>query len=86
MAASRPIPRAQLPPPPPGRALLAPEIEEAHAAACEAGRQGYEDPLSGLFVFTACAHLKRGRCCGSKCRPVSSSPPPFRTTPFVQHF
>jgi hypothetical protein len=28
----------------------------------------YMDPASGLLVFTASHHLKRGYCCGSGCR------------------
>jgi hypothetical protein len=44
------------------------EILAAHAAALEAGDDGYVDPESGLFVFTAAYHAARGTCCGSGCR------------------
>ena len=47
---------------------LPPDIEELHTAACEGKQDGYIDPQNGLFVFTAYAHRKRGRCCGSMCR------------------
>ncbi|MGH9186803.1 MAG: DUF5522 domain-containing protein [Acidimicrobiales bacterium] len=48
----------------PGRgAILA-----AHAAALSAGESGYNDPVSGLFVFTAAFLLERGECCDSGCR------------------
>ena len=40
----------------------------AHAAAMRAGAAGYEDPLTGLFVFTASHLLAKGRCCDSGCR------------------
>jgi hypothetical protein len=39
-----------------------------HAAAVGAGEPGYEDPRTGLFVFTATYHRERGDCCGSDCR------------------
>lgn len=40
----------------------------AHAAALAAGESGYEDPSTGLFVFTAQALIDQGECCGSTCR------------------
>ncbi|MFA9445896.1 DUF5522 domain-containing protein [Egicoccus sp. AB-alg6-2] len=40
----------------------------AHEIALRRGEPGYLDPQSGAFVFTAAAHLARGRCCGSGCR------------------
>ncbi|MDG2113205.1 MAG: DUF5522 domain-containing protein [Actinomycetota bacterium] len=43
-------------------------ISAAHDAADAVGRDGYIDPLSGLYVFTAGHHLRRGTCCGSGCR------------------
>jgi hypothetical protein len=43
-------------------------VREAHAAATAAGDDGYIDPLTGLFVFTAAHHLARGTCCESGCR------------------
>jgi len=44
------------------------EILAAHAAAMEAGDDGYVDPATGLFVFTAAYHVARGSCCGNICR------------------
>jgi hypothetical protein len=48
----------------------------AHDAAVAAGEPGYDDPATGLFVFTA-AYLKaRGTCCDSGCRhcPYGNAP------------
>jgi hypothetical protein len=39
----------------------------AHDAAVARGEDGYRDPRTGLFVFTAAA-LARRPCCGSGCR------------------
>jgi len=44
------------------------EVLARHAAAVTTGAPGYEDPESGLFVFTAAYHLARGECCASGCR------------------
>lgn len=44
------------------------EIHKLHADACEARKRLYIDPSTGYKVFTAFAHLKRGKCCGSACR------------------
>eukprot|EP00947_MAST-08B_sp_MAST-8B-sp1_P003082 g3082.t1 len=44
------------------------DIWAIHEAACAAGEDGYMDPVSGLFVFTALAAERRGKCCGSGCR------------------
>ena len=44
------------------------EIEELHRKACEEKKDTYVDPHTGYLVFTSYAHLKRGSCCGSKCR------------------
>lgn len=54
------------PDPPPGGIVEA--IEALHAEACAAGRGHYPDPVNGLTVATAWAHLRRGRCCGLACR------------------
>jgi hypothetical protein len=43
------------------------EILAAHAAAMEAGEPGYDDPVTGLWVFTA-AYLADRDCCESGCR------------------
>ena len=37
-------------------------------ASTEASEDHYMDPISGLLVFTAKYHLKRGNCCDSDCR------------------
>ena len=37
-------------------------------ASTEASEDYYMDPISGLLVFTAKYHLKRGHCCDSNCR------------------
>lgn len=44
------------------------EIIAAHRAALDADEPGYEDPVTGMFVFTAAALLEHGTCCGSGCR------------------
>ncbi|HEY1739321.1 MAG TPA: DUF5522 domain-containing protein [Acidimicrobiia bacterium] len=44
------------------------EILAAHRAALEAGEPGYLDPITGLFVLTAAAHVARGSCCDQGCR------------------
>ena len=43
-------------------------IEAAHRRAVDAGEEGYTDPDTGNFVFTAVALLERGYCCDSGCR------------------
>lgn len=40
----------------------------AHEQALRRGDDGYLDPATGAFVFTAQAHWDRGHCCGSGCR------------------
>jgi len=42
--------------------------ETLHTAACAAGERTYRDPATGFHVFTAVAHVQRGKCCGSGCR------------------
>ncbi len=44
------------------------EILAAHAAAMVAGDDGYTDPQTGLFVFTAAYLAARGTCCDTGCR------------------
>jgi hypothetical protein len=44
------------------------EILTAHADALTAGRAGYLDPDTGLFVLTAAFLADRGTCCGRGCR------------------
>lgn len=43
-------------------------ILATHLAALEASENGYKDPQSGAFVFTAAALADRGYCCKSGCR------------------
>jgi hypothetical protein len=47
---------------------LAADIEAAHERASRAGEDGYLDPATGLFVFTAAYLAARGTCCDSDCR------------------
>jgi len=42
--------------------------DDAHDAAVREGREGYLDPATGFFVFTAETLKARGSCCGSGCR------------------
>lgn len=44
------------------------EIDALHARAVDEGRDTYIDPKTGYEVFTAAYLLRRGICCGSKCR------------------
>lgn len=43
-------------------------IMAAHNAALETGEDGYLDPATGYFVFTAAFLADRGTCCDSGCR------------------
>jgi hypothetical protein len=43
-------------------------VDEAHRAAIAMGAPGYEDPVTGYFVFTAAELVARGECCDSGCR------------------
>ena len=49
-------------------------FEAAHERAQLAGADGYVDPETGLFVFTAAYLSARGTCCDSGCRHC-----PYRT-------
>jgi hypothetical protein len=49
---------------------------EAHAVAVAAGRPGYLDPFTGLFVMTAQYLLDRDRCCDRGCRHCPYGPKP----------
>jgi hypothetical protein len=42
--------------------------QAAHDRAVRAGDDGYADPETGLFVFTAAYLAARGTCCDSGCR------------------
>ena len=44
------------------------DIEDLHGSACARGEDVYTDPATGFQVFTARAHKRRGKCCGSQCR------------------
>jgi hypothetical protein len=44
------------------------DILAAHAAAMADGEPGYDDPATGLFVFTAAYLDERGYCCDQGCR------------------
>lgn len=44
------------------------EILTAHATAVATGAEGYLDPSTGLFVFTAAYLAERGTCCSTGCR------------------
>jgi Family of unknown function (DUF5522) len=44
------------------------EIIAAHTDALRNGDDGYNDPATGLFVFTAAYLAARGTCCDSACR------------------
>jgi hypothetical protein len=44
------------------------EIGRRHREAMARGDDGYIDPSTGLFVFTAAYHVARGHCCDSGCR------------------
>ena len=49
-------------------AQAAQAAQAAHDAAVRAGEDGYLDPRTGLFVFTAAYLSARGTCCDSNCR------------------
>jgi Family of unknown function (DUF5522) len=43
-------------------------VRAAHDRAVREGEDGYVDPETGLFVFTAAYLEARGTCCDSGCR------------------
>jgi hypothetical protein len=43
-------------------------VRAAHDGAVRNGEDGYIDPETGLFVFTAAYLEARGTCCDSGCR------------------
>ncbi|HUG86249.1 MAG TPA: DUF5522 domain-containing protein [Euzebya sp.] len=43
-------------------------VVAAHRAAVADGADGYADPLTGLFSFTAAYHWAKGECCELGCR------------------
>jgi len=51
----------------PGNSLSA-AARAAHEDAMRKGDDGYADPETGLFVFTAAYLEARGTCCDSGCR------------------
>ncbi|KAF8297080.1 hypothetical protein TcYC6_0083960 [Trypanosoma cruzi] len=44
------------------------EVEEMHQKAHDAGKDKYVDPNTGQIVLTRHFHIKRGICCGNRCR------------------
>jgi hypothetical protein len=44
------------------------EITARHSAAVARGEPCYDDPATGLSVFTAAFLAERGYCCDSACR------------------
>ncbi|HEX9766632.1 MAG TPA: DUF5522 domain-containing protein [Nitriliruptorales bacterium] len=44
------------------------QIVAAHAAAVARGEDGYPDPGTGYWVFSALALWERGTCCEQGCR------------------
>jgi cob(I)alamin adenosyltransferase len=60
-------------------------FDDIHEAACAAGAPSYVDPATGFTVMTRIAHLRRGTCCGSRCRhcPYGNGPstPPLTPPP-----
>ena len=44
------------------------EILTAHQRALDAGADGYTDPDTGYFVFSAAYLANRGTCCDTGCR------------------
>jgi cob(I)alamin adenosyltransferase len=43
-------------------------FHKKHNEALNLGESTYIDPETGFTVFTELIHLKRGKCCGNKCR------------------
>jgi cob(I)alamin adenosyltransferase len=43
-------------------------FHKKHNEALNLGERTYIDPETGFTVFTELIHLKRGKCCGNKCR------------------
>ena len=44
------------------------DIEDLHKEAVSKMKSTYIDPATGFTVFTEYSHLKRGKCCGNRCR------------------
>ncbi|KAL3816396.1 hypothetical protein ACHAXA_008366 [Cyclostephanos tholiformis] len=51
-----------------GPAVAIVDIEDIHRNAILDKRTTYIDPRTDFTVFTELAHLRRGTCCGNKCR------------------
>lgn len=43
-------------------------VAELHRRAVRRNQTSYKDPVTGFTCFTELAHLRRGVCCGSRCR------------------
>jgi hypothetical protein len=68
--AGEPLP-AGLVDPHPSRIDGEPAVDEAvaaHRTAVADGADGYVDPATGLFCFTASYHWTKGTCCDLGCR------------------
>lgn len=69
--AGTPLPAALLDPHPDRLDLAdprSPVVLAAHRQAVADGADGYVDPLTGLFSFTARYHWEKGACCELGCR------------------
>eukprot|EP00003_Mantamonas_plastica_P006389 TRINITY_DN1519_c1_g1_i1.p2 TRINITY_DN1519_c1_g1~~TRINITY_DN1519_c1_g1_i1.p2 ORF type:complete len:128 (-),score=20.26 TRINITY_DN1519_c1_g1_i1:717-1100(-) len=48
---------------------LSQDIEDLHLKSIESGQNGYiDESIGGYYVMNAMVHIKRGKCCGNKCR------------------
>lgn len=52
----------------PARSSGSPGARRAHRQAVADGADGYVDPDTGLFCFTAAYHWAKGACCELGCR------------------
>lgn len=48
--------------------ILPLQLKQLHTGAVEKGQDSYKDPSTGFKVFTRLGHIRRGSCCGSRCR------------------
>ncbi|MEE8603510.1 DUF5522 domain-containing protein [Euzebya tangerina] len=85
-----PLPDALIDPHPQRVAALGQEDAtlQAHRAAVRDGLDGYLDPSTGLFCFTAVYHWDKGSCCELGCRhcPWLDSDARLRQTHMHQDF
>lgn len=69
--AGQPLPAALIDPHPQRLDPAVPDADRvvaAHRDAVADGADGYRDPLTGLFSFTAVYHWAKGTCCELGCR------------------